>query len=77
VSQHYDTVVKPALNALTREWHSEDSSWERVRAKIDKAAAAGASKIDLINAVGGTDCWNAIVKGLRARGLVGDPKGGA
>jgi hypothetical protein len=64
----YDTRVKPALRALERAVIVSDPL-NRVKAAIDAAAQAGASKREIVHAVGGSDAWSGLLRALRSEGL--------
>jgi hypothetical protein len=80
IGKHYDTVTVPALRALQRaaaerrQLADDGVAWwaelEPVKAAVDAAAAAGATPSEIADAVGGRDAWNALVRALKAEGLV-------
>jgi hypothetical protein len=64
---HYDTVTKPALNALFR---TDKNDLSALKAAIDAAAESGATPREIAENVGGTREWNKIVRQLKKAGLV-------
>lgn len=68
----YETRTKPALAALTAATIGPDAPepLAAIKAAADAAAAAGATPNEIAAAVGGGTAWNALVRALRAEGLV-------
>lgn len=71
---HYETVTKPALNALkvglSAVHHAGPDALAECKRLIDAAAAAGATPNDLIEAVGGATVWNILIRAFKKEGLV-------
>jgi hypothetical protein len=79
-ARHYDTVTKPALNAIGRcaatAWAGDvprvslkPGKAAELKSLCDTAASAGATPRDMEEAIGGVTAWNAFVRTLKVEGL--------
>jgi DNA-binding MarR family transcriptional regulator len=59
----YDVKTKPALSALSKAVDS--GNLKAIKAAVDAAANAGATKNEIVNAVGGSKDWNQLVRKLK------------
>jgi len=64
----YETQVRPALNMI-KETLKNGSAFE-VKVAINAAVKAGASRNDIVKAVGGIRQWNKLVRRIKKAGLV-------
>lgn len=58
----YDTRTKPALRSVER---AAGGDLDALRKAVDAANAAGATKNEIVEAVGGSKAWNALVKHVK------------
>lgn len=65
----YDTVTKPALNKLGQVYAADKTDTVAVKTACDAAAAAGATRNELTEAIGGVTNWNVFVGEVKAAGL--------
>lgn len=63
MGNHYDTVTKPALNALGR--MAGKGTLDELRAAVNACADAMATKNEIVEAFGGVPAWNAFVKKVK------------
>lgn len=68
----YETETKPALRALTATCLGPDAPapLTEIKAAVDAASKAGATPREIADAVGGQHAWNALVRTLRAEGVI-------
>ena len=73
VEKAYDVKTKPALNKVENAamaLYKGKGTLAALKAAVDAAAKAGATKNELVDAVGGKEAWNGFVREVKKGGLV-------
>lgn len=73
MTSKYETETKPALQTLTKvalTGPDAPAPLSEIKQASDDAAAAGATAIEIREAVGGREAWNALVRAMQSAGLL-------